>query len=272
MSSNWPVVAIVCLVAGACGGVEVGPGPLDGGGGGAPDSGAMKVIDGGRVVDTGATMFIDAPLSVRDTSPMFEDVIATEDVTSSQDDATTTEAGVGCPSNEPFTPVTWAPPTPLHQNVCTAAEATTYANAIMTMTMGLPTSGNAACDACIQTDESAPAHGPIVTNMGMPIEFNIGGCMAHFDGMTGPMGCGAEVNDEGDCANDECAGCSDFNNPSPMGPTEQCESAVFGAGGPCGSFQPNAECQEELQSMDGGVAECLEIQSVLELLNLWCGP
>jgi hypothetical protein len=138
--------------------------------------------------------------------------------------------------------------------------------------MGPFTSGNAACDACIQTDETAPAHGPIVTSMGMPIEFNLGGCMANFDGMTGPMSCGAVVNDQGDCANDECAGCSDFNNPSQNGPTEQCENTVFGGGGPCTSFQPNAACQAELQSMDGGVAECLQIQSVLELVNLWCGP
>jgi len=80
-------------------------------------------------------------------------------------DATADSSGADaamCPDNTPFVPVTWAPPTSVHEGVCTAAQIGTFVTAATMASAQLPSSGSGMCVACILTPESAAAHGPIV--------------------------------------------------------------------------------------------------------------
>ena len=240
--------------------------------------------DSGKPADTGAPH--DSGLedtSVEDTSVTFPDSFFPVDTfviedTSTPDDVdipdvfTEDSPPATCASDTPFTAFPWAPPTPLHQNACSSAELTAYLNALQSSTgTGTVTSGNARCDACLQTDEGASAHGPILTVTGQPAELNFGGCVADIDGQKGAGSCGNALNNENDCVDQECAMCSDFNSMTqPM--TQACEQAVFAQGGPCAgpSNTPNAACNDEVELMgDGGAAVCEDFMS---LFTLWCGP
>ena len=195
------------------------------------------------------------------------------DTTTVQDSSVTPDTGpaMTCPANFPFTPFTWAPPTALHQNACTSAQAMAYSTSIMGT--GPFTSGSATCDACIQTDQGAPAHGPVVSVGGTPEEANYGGCVADETGLTADMasgGCGNQVNDNNDCLVQECQGCSDFANPTMGGATNTCITTVLAAGAVCASANETTACMTELNT-DGGVQTCLNA-SVLQLIELWCGP
>ncbi len=171
------------------------------------------------------------------------------------------------PHQHAFNPIPWQPPTPLGQGKCTASETAAFANAFASG--GALTSGSAACDGCIETDVNLGAHGPVVTalanGLATPIEINYGGCLADFDGMTGPNGCGSLVNGGNDCAIQECGDCSDFGNPTQGGPTQLCGMAV--ANGPCAPYVLSSQCQNEVASPT--VEACLG--SLQGLLDLWCG-
>ncbi len=182
-----------------------------------------------------------------------------------------------CYAGTPFQPlVTWAPPTPLHQNVCNATQITAYINSLSTM--GPWTSGNATCDACLQTDQTAAAHGPIVTvNMGgteVPTEGNFGGCIADMDGQTAAGSCGNQFNNANDCFNVECdPNASDpcMCNVTPPGAAcNQCGQYAFQSTmGACHAYVLSMSCSTEL-NMDGGVNACLGTFN--SFLTLWCGP
>jgi hypothetical protein len=190
------------------------------------------------------------------------------------------DAGGTCPTLTAFTAIKWAPPTPIHQGVCTAAQITAWdTSGMANMTTGLGTSGNPACDACIVTAETASMHGPVITqidpmsNMAFLAEFNIGGCVADEDGMTAAGSCGNQLNNQGDCLFQECGACSDFNsNPTPKGgPTSMCEQAVFGATGDiCTASAITSTCLTAL-GQDGGQQACLSVSSNAQFFSLWCG-
>ncbi len=183
------------------------------------------------------------------------------------------DAGMTCSASKPFTPIKWAPPTPFGQGACTAAEImawTTSSNA-NTMT-GIGMSGNAACDACIMTPDTAAAHGPVVTGTqgGMTFfeEANFGGCIADVDGQKAAGSCGNTVNTQQDCLVLECGGCSDFMTSNFMtGPTADCATMVFGMGGLCaGQGISSMACLTEVQG--SADKECLTFST---LLAAWCG-
>jgi hypothetical protein len=145
------------------------------------------------------------------------------------------------------------------------------------MTTGLGTSGNAACDACIATPETASTHGPIVTatqaGTTVAVEANLGGCVAWQDGMMAAGSCGNQLNNNDDCFTQECGDCSDFSQPSQTGPTAMCDSTIFGMGGVCAAenITGTSSCGEELD-LDGGADQtCLSLTTLDELFTLWCG-
>jgi hypothetical protein len=182
------------------------------------------------------------------------------------------DAGMTCSAGTAFTPTTWAPPTPLHQGACTAAEITAWTTS-QSMTTGLGMSGNAACDACIVTPVTAAAHGPAITaTMGSTtilVEANFGGCVANLDGMKAAGSCGNSVDTENDCIGQECGGCSDFQTTNgKTGPTADCITAVFAMGGPCASQGISTmACLTEVQ----GATDMPCISTFAALLTEWCG-
>jgi len=160
-----------------------------------------------------------------------------------------------------FTAIPWAPPT--------AAQLTTYENALMALSGSMPTvtSGSTTCDACLQTDIAAAAAGPVVTMSGSPIELNFGGCIANVDGSKAAGSCGNTANNENDCIDQECSSCSDFSaTTDPI--TSACIQAAFATGGPCAGAanNPTSACQTE--TMGSADMVCLTLSS---LLTTWCG-
>jgi hypothetical protein len=186
------------------------------------------------------------------------------------------DGGMTCPDNTAFTAIIWAPPTPLHQGACTGTQIAAW-NSSQSQTTGLGTSGNAACDACIVTPETAAAHGPVITqkdSMGNAFlaEFNSGGCIADEDGAKAAGSCGNQLNNEDDCLVQQCFSCSDFNSPTKGGPTGMCEQAIFGMGGLCAKYliAQGSACDSELNA-DGGVQACFAATTNIEFFQLWCG-
>jgi hypothetical protein len=182
-----------------------------------------------------------------------------------------------CLGTDPFTPIPWAPPSPFGENVCSSAQIAAY-NTCATSATGdcsafRASSENAGCLACIETGVGATQHGPVVTETVdggiVPVETNVGGCLAHFDGQTGPMSCGALTNASTDCIDAECSTCSDFTNPAQGGPTEGCYYGEVLPGEPCGGFLVTTACANE--PVEGGVAPLCG-SSLSDLLTSWCGP
>jgi hypothetical protein len=224
----------------------------------------------------------DSGAATGDTGAPRTDSAAPPDTGTSQegDSSASADAGGTCSNDVPFSVfgLPWVAPSALHQGVCTASEISAYVGSRSTTT-GLGTSGNATCDACIQTPSTATAAGPFITEtlMGTTTlaEVNYGGCIANYDGDKTSTGCGAQLNANVLCFVGECGMCSDFNStmPSPTGPTATCRSAIFASGGPCfaESITPTSSCGMELEA-DGGVDEaCNSITTYGEFLTLWCG-
>ena len=170
-----------------------------------------------------------------------------------------------CYANTSFSPLPWATPTNLHQNVCASADVTAFNNTLSGS--GPYTSGNATCDACIMTDSQAAMLGPVLTMGGTPIAANWGGCIADFDNNKAGGSCGNTFNNYNDCFAAECATCSDWSNGGPV--TQSCGQAAFGNGGPCAADSATQACIAEIQ-MNGIAASCGPM--LTNLITVWCGP
>jgi hypothetical protein len=195
------------------------------------------------------------------------------------------DAGMTCPDNSTFTAPAWVPPTAFTPGVCTTAQITTYATAIGAMTFMPPfTSGNMACDACIQTASTASKLGPVIliSTGGMITDalLNTGGCIANSDGNATATGCGSEVNSLLNCFNQECGDCSSQTD------FDTCQMSV--QSGSCSMTTPalTAACLAEIQNMAGTgpgtnaqASACVTgngassfAGEVEFFAGLWCGP
>jgi hypothetical protein len=208
----------------------------------------------------------------RDTSPPGDGGTDTRPTdSSSPKDAGDAEAEAGpvCTPTLAYSPVPWKPPSAFPQTACTTTQLTAYETCFPSCENFRQDQANAACVSCIETDENAVAHGPVITsNQGgnvVPVEVNIGGCQAQLDGNSSPGCCGNQENDSRGCLSTECGTCSDFADPAPGGPAQTCEQTA--TAGTCASFVPQSTCDAEL---DGGVAaQCLTLAT---FLPLWCTP
>jgi len=200
-----------------------------------------------------------------DTGIIHKDSGSSSDDASTGDDSSTGGDAGMCPANAQFTPVPWAPPTPLGQNACTTAQISAFATSLNGN--GPFTSGSQSCDACLMTDVGASTHGPIITQMMMgtavPVEFNFGGCQANLDGKTAAGSCGNVEDEANDCILTKCSSCADFNNPMKGGATAMCYQSS------CAMYVPMSACDTELQS--GGVAAVCG-GNFATVLGAWCGP
>jgi hypothetical protein len=168
-----------------------------------------------------------------------------------------------------FNAPAWKAPTPLHQGACTAAELAAFDACI-----GDPancTSGSTPCDACIRTDVGAAAYGPFVTQTTggttTLVETNWGGCQANIDGDTKSGSCGDQTDTWQACAALECGSCTDVNDPTSGGPTDQCLAFAANSDEACADETELLTCANEWYS-DSGVPECTEQTS---LIAVWCG-
>jgi hypothetical protein len=179
------------------------------------------------------------------------------------------EAGPVCTPTLAYAPVDWKPPTAFMQPACTTGQLSAYETCFPDCSNFRQDPANAACVSCIETDEGAVAHGPVITadknGSVTPVLVNVGGCQAHFDGMSTPGSCGNLEDNARGCLSTECGSCSDFQDPAPGGPAETCEASA--TAGACAPFVPGAACDGEL---DGGVAA--QCSSLSMFLPLWCAP
>jgi hypothetical protein len=165
-------------------------------------------------------------------------------------------AGAAFPSPPP-----WRPPTPLHQGACSSAELSEYQAC---WTASSCSSGNPACDACLQTDVSSAAYGPVITGTLYfdvnDVFVNWGGCQANIDGDKVAGSCGNQTNDWQTCADLECPqSCGvDSNSCVDYAGTHQCASDT-----------ESVDCSDEWTPADSGVPLCANFDT---LTNLWCGP
>jgi hypothetical protein len=177
--------------------------------------------------------------------------------------------GKTCNPNHPFDVLSWAPPSPFHQGVCTATDITTYIDNFYAS--GPFTSGDATCDACLQTDVNAAAHGPVVTTTTgtttLPSEINYGGCIAMLDGCLEAGCCGDQFDDLYACWTMECDNCSDWQASGPA--TIACLHTA--SMGECSTerLELTASCENETLGPEAGIGEC---STLLSLFTNWCGP
>ncbi len=219
-----------------------------------------------------------APVIVRDAG-----TVAQPDATVSETSAPVVPDAGSKPLCDPtaaMTPLRWAPPTPF-SNACTADQIAAYMICFTgTGDCTLFRAENASCAACLETDEAAAAHGPVVTTLSFDtvvyLEANYGGCVAHFDGDLSDAGCGESVNAQQDCVYHDCSGCADFGLMDAGPVATACEDNAVGlpgtgageAGLKAGCKAATAPCEGE--RADGGVAAACA-GGVQDLLTLWCG-
>ena len=158
----------------------------------------------------------------------------------------------------------WRPPTALHQAACTAGEISAYVNCIGSTGC---TSTSVSCDACLQTDASAPAYGPVILGTlasdGFGAAFvNWGGCQASFDGQTAAGSCGSETNAWQACANEVCpyASCGSGSV------LDACASYAYET--VCAGHTESDACAGEWSATSSGVPQCADL---VTLATLWCG-
>jgi hypothetical protein len=249
----------------ACGGALLA-GPDDGATDSGPDTNVPQV-DAGAPIDA-MPPDVSQPLDAGPT----EDVVVFDVSTPPPLEASTGAPEAAPPPSPPppacyagtsvatFAP--WKPPTPLHQGACTASDLATYGAC---WTSADCSSGSATCDACMRTDASAAAYGPIITGTAYADMYegalvNWGGCQANLDGDTGPGSCGNQTNDWQTCFVLEC--------PSSCG-SEGDDCGNYAWTHACQNDTESIACSDEWSSQDSGVPQCSQFAT---LASLWCGP
>jgi hypothetical protein len=205
--------------------------------------------------------------------PTGDDSGSGDDTSSGSDDGSggpgdDTGSGGGdyCTPDKPYNPVTWAPPTPLGQKLCTDQQEIDYLRAYKKDATAAfrADPANATCLSCIETPESASMHGPVIVTSTRR-EANYGGCVAIEDGDTSATGCGAILDGYNNCAIQECGDCKDYTIP-PYTQTKMCLDPAVAVGGKCHAVDTTTTCQKELE--DGGVA--LLCNTLDGFLAKWC--
>jgi hypothetical protein len=186
----------------------------------------------------------------------------------SPDSGMSPEGGPSPPVCAPLSPVivlpAWRPPTALHQAACTASQISAYVSCVGSTGC---TSTSVSCDACLQTDASAPAYGPIIVGTQASDGFgdafvNWGGCQASFDGQTAAGSCGSETNAWQACANEVCP----YTSCGSGSVLDACASYAYET--VCAGHTESDACAAEWSAASSGVPQCADL---VTLATLWCG-
>ena len=122
----------------------------------------------------------------------------------------TPEAGPTCtPSDVNAADLTWTPPRPINPTGCSDAQIAGYYAACLNGGSGCSTfegaANNKACVACINSNITDSAFGPLIAVPNNVVYANIGGCIALVSGDTSSSGCGAKSWEASECEDKACS-------------------------------------------------------------------
>ncbi len=163
------------------------------------------------------------------------------------------EAGPTCsPSDVNAADLTWTPPRPINPTGCSDAQITGYFNACLnggtTCAAFEGASANTACVACINSQSTDSAYGPLIAVPNNVVYANTGGCIALVTGDVTSSGCGAKTWEASEC---EDKACSDNCAGAQFADYQKCTSAA--AQGTCAD-EEKAIC--DLSDAGNVTAEC----------------
>jgi hypothetical protein len=185
----------------------------------------------------------------------------------------TPEAGPTCsPSDVNAADLTWTPPRPINPTGCSDAQITGYFNACLNGGTTCATfegaSANTACVACINSQSTDSAYGPLIAVPNNVVYANTGGCIALVSGDTTSSGCGAKAWEASEC---EDQACSDNCAGAQFADYQNCTNAA--ASGTCAN-EEKAVC--DLSDAGNITAECNLNASTFQALytsiaTVFCG-
>jgi hypothetical protein len=182
------------------------------------------------------------------------------------------ETGPTCsPSDVNAADLTWTPPRPINPSGCSDAQIAGYYAACLNGGSGCSTfegaNANKACVACINSNITDTAYGPLIAVPNNVVYANIGGCIALVTGDVSSTGCGAKAWEASEC---EDKACSDNCVGAQFADYQNCTKAA--ASGTCAN-EEKAVCD---LSDAGNVAACnLNAQTFQDLYTsiatVFCG-
>jgi hypothetical protein len=175
-------------------------------------------------------------------------------------EAAPTDGGGGCEPSATIdtSQITWVPPLTPNPTACSAAQVTGYYNACLGTTATSTTcqnftntAGNATCEACLITPDTASAYGALIAIGGVDYA-NISGCVAILTGDTTNAGCGAKLQAVTDCETAACqANCPTVTDQTSFTEYTNCTEAADSA--VCESYI-NMECNLQDAGVDGAAS------------------
>ena len=175
-----------------------------------------------------------------------------------------------------FTPI-WRQPTGAHQGACTSTQLTDYfaqcqASAATTTTCSNWRSSNAACDACLETRESAPQYGPIVILDNGTVQINVPGCVALLEPCN--VACATAYQAAFMCEAAACEpGCPATSSASWFMSYQACATTADGCG--CEKYTAASACVSSLVGPLHPASACLSGNNFqeyyAEVAPLFCG-
>lgn len=168
---------------------------------------------------------------------------------------------------------TWHPPQPLHQGVCSGAQADMVVRCFVTFEGDFDTchafaAANPACVSCAISRETAPKYGALYRDHTGVLHDNAGGCIAQTTQDLSKDGCGAGLVLSEQCMRDACAACR-------YDDAEAAHCDGIARSGVCSRYDYVPGCVEAATAPGGPAAAC-RVQGALAdrartLIPLFCG-
>jgi len=146
------------------------------------------------------------------------------------------ETGPTCsPSDVNAADLTWTPPRPINPTGCSDAQIAGYFAACLnggsTCSTFEGAQANKACVACINSNITDSAYGPLIAVPNNVVYANIGGCIALVSGDVSSTGCGAKAWEASECEDKAC--------------TDNCQGATFADYQKCTNAAASGTCANE---------------------------
>jgi hypothetical protein len=173
---------------------------------------------------------------------------------------------------------TWHPPTGAHQGACTTAQFPAYYTACLdpnatVTTCDAFTQANAACAACITTDDTAAQYGPLVnrTQIGV-VSVNVAGCIALLEPCN--LGCAQAYAANDECTETSCGPNCPVVDDISFQDYQACTQTADQCG--CATRNASAQCVTQLTGSQHPAGQCLAGTTFQQFYDfvapLFCGP